>query len=152
MWVPLNKTKSIVMKKRSLSPLTKYLLAWIPLPGIAIFNGVLRDLTYSHIAGEHRAHQISSILLSMLVMLYVNLIHSHIRLTSLRETLFVSTVWLLLTVAFEASLGLAIGRSLNEQLENYNVFDGNLWPLVLLSVFFLPIIFRKTVFRTRYDA
>lgn len=51
-----------VMKTGSLSVLTKYLLAWIPLPGI--FNGVLRDLTYSHIAEEHRAHQISIIMLS----------------------------------------------------------------------------------------
>ena len=127
----------------SLSPATKYMLAWLPLPGIAIFNGILRELTYSHIAGEQLAQQISSVLLSMLIMLYVVLLNSHVQLKSLRQTLFISTAWLLLTVCFEVGLGLATGVSIHEQLESYNVFRGNFWPLVLLSVFLSPILFRR---------
>jgi hypothetical protein len=131
------------MKTIQLSPVTKYILGWLPLPGIAIFNGILRELTYSHVAGEQLAQQISSILLSLLVMLYVVLLNSHLQLKTVRESVFVGLIWLLLTVCFEMILGLVVGTSFREQAANYNIFKGNFWPLVLLSVLLSPTIFRK---------
>ena len=131
------------MKNSSLSPLTKYILGWLPLPGIAIFNGILRELTYSQVAGDQLAQQISSILLSLLVMLYVVLLNSHIQLKSIREYLFAGFVWLLLTMCFEVILSLAVGTSFQEQVNNYNIFNGKFWPLVLLSVLLSPSLFRK---------
>jgi hypothetical protein len=131
------------MKTINLSPFTKYILGWLPLPGIAIFNGILRELTYSQLAGEQLAQQISSILLSLLVMLYVVLLNSHIQLKSIRESAFAGIVWLLLTMWFEVVLSLAIGTSIQEQANNYNILKGNFWPLVLLAVLVSPSVFRK---------
>ena len=123
--------------------MVKYIIGWIPLPIVAIFNGILRDFTYSQIAGEQLARQISSVLLSLLVMLYVALLSSHVQLNSLRQSVLAGLIWLLLTVTFELILGLVVGTSFRDQLASYNIFEGNFWPIVLLSVFVSPIVFRK---------
>lgn len=131
------------MKRVLHSTFTKYLLAWIPLPGIAIFNGMLRELTYCHVAGEELANQISAILLGLLIMLYVVLLNTRFQLRNIREAVLIGLIWLVLTIASEVGLGLMLGATIHEQLESYNIFKGNFWPLVLLSVFLSPIVFRR---------
>jgi hypothetical protein len=61
--VRLNHVRLIVMNPtRVTAPAIKYIVAWLALPIIAVFNGILRELTYAHIAGDLLAQQISSVL------------------------------------------------------------------------------------------
>jgi hypothetical protein len=55
----------------------------------------------------------------------------------------VGTLWLVLTLAFEAGLGIASGLSVPEILAQYNVLGGNLWFLVPLFVLVAPRLFYR---------
>lgn len=54
--------------------------------------------------------------------------------------LLVGILWLALTVGFESSFGLARGRSLSSLLDAYRFKEGNIWPVVLLSISLAPAI------------
>lgn len=136
-------TKPFHMYLKENSPVLKYILAWIALPLIAVFNGVLRELTYAHMFGDHLANQISSVLLSTIIVLYVISLNSKIRLRNASESITVGITWLFLTIGFEIILGLLLGVPLIDQLQQYNLAGGNLWVLVLISVFLSPILLRR---------
>ena len=130
------------MKMSSVSPTRKYILAWLVLPFIAVFNAVLRELTYKDTFGEHAAHQVSSVLLCIMIMFYVVALNNKIELKSASEALKAGTMWLLFTIVFETALGLATGAPLSRLLENYNILRGHLWILVLLTTFLSPVLLR----------
>ena len=120
--------------------LIKYLSAWILLPFIAIFNGILRDLAYSNIVGEHIAHQMSSVILAMVISFYVLALNSKIPLHTTRQAIIVGAVWLVLTIGFEFLLGLILHVPVEQILADYDITQGHLWLLVLASTFFSPIL------------
>jgi hypothetical protein len=47
-----------------------------------------------------------------------------------------------LTVAYEFAIGRWSGRSWNALLENYAIWKGKLWPLVLLALALTPFLWR----------
>ena len=47
-----------------------------------------------------------------------------------------------LTVAYEFGIGSAGGKSWTELLANYDIWDGKLWPLVLLALAATPWLWR----------
>jgi hypothetical protein len=56
----------------------------------------------------------------------------------------VSAIWLVLTVAFELLFGHYVDRkSWAELAENYAIWRGNLWPLVLASLILAPFIWGR---------
>lgn len=58
----------------------------------------------------------------------------------------VALVWGTLTVAFEFAIGLTVDRkTVRELLENYAIWRGHLWPLVLLALVFAPFLWSRTV-------
>jgi predicted Co/Zn/Cd cation transporter (cation efflux family) len=126
-----------------MSPLKQYVLAWAGLPFIAIFNGLLRELTYSSIAGEKTGHQISSILLSIIICFYVVILNSRVTLKNSVEAFSAGSAWLIFTIAFEILVGFIAGTSMSQQMQNYNVVDGHLWVVVLVTVFFAPVLLRR---------
>lgn len=126
-----------------MSSLKKYILAWVGLPFIAILNGLLRELTYCYVAGEKAGHQISSILLSIIICFYVIILNSRVTLKNSAEAFSAGFVWLTLTMTFEVIIGFVAGTPFNQQIQSYNIVDGNLWVLVLLTVFFAPVLLRR---------
>ena len=130
------------MTINKISPLTYYILAWFGLPFMAIFNGILREYAYCNLVGEERAHQVSAVLLSIIICFYVLILNSSLTLKSWHEAVVVGSVWLVLTVLFEFFLGVMRGGPWDTQKENYDILHGNLWLLVLLSVFLAPILLR----------
>ncbi len=125
------------------SRLIRYKLAWLALPFIAIFNGVLRDLTYSHVFGEQMAHQISTILLIAIIVAFVILLNERIRLESTSAAWAVGFTWMVLTVLFELILTLLTGGTLTDNLNQYNIGRGNLWILVVITVCTAPVVLRR---------
>src|SRR5690606_8781872 len=124
------------------SRLIRYKLAWLVLPFIAVFNGALRDLTYRHVFGDVLAQQISTILLIVIIIAFVILLNERIRLES-SEAWAVGITWMILTVLFELFLTLVTGGTLSDHLNQYNIGDGNLRVLVVITVFLAPIALRR---------
>ena len=120
--------------------LIKYISAWIVLPFVAIFNGILRDLAYSNLVGDHIAHQMSSVILAIAISFHVLILNSKIPLHSVRQALIVGLTWLFLTVGFEFLLGFTLNVPVEKMLADYDITKGHLWGLVLASTFLSPIL------------
>lgn len=114
---------------------------WILFIVLAILNATLREKLISPALGEQPAHVVSSILLAVLIFSVTSPFIARNQLTS-RQTLFaIGAMWLGLTVAFEFLFGhYVMGNSWKVLLADYNIFRGRTWLLVLLSVFFSPVL------------
>jgi hypothetical protein len=124
----------------------KCALAWIPMVFIAILNGAFREFVLARALSELPAHQISCLTGVMLFWAYTWLISIRWPLQSMNQAFVAGLVWLVLTVAFEFIFGHYVAHHSWERLfQDYNIFAGRLWVLVLLSVALLPMI----VFRMR---
>jgi hypothetical protein len=111
---------------------------------IAILNGMLREFAFARRLSELRAHQLSCVTGVLLFFGYTWVISLKWPVESTRQALAVGIVWLLLTVAFEFVFGHYVVQHPWERLfQDYNIFAGRLWILVLLAVAFLPVIVFK---------
>lgn len=117
----------------------RYTLAWLPMVVLAVMNGALRDFTYGKVMSELRAHQLSSVTLILIFGAYVWLLSSRWPLPSSHQAIVVGFIWLVLTILFEICMGrFLMHQSWAQMLQAYNIFAGNLWPLVLLAVAIMP--------------
>jgi len=124
--------------------LLKIILIWFGLLLLAIINGTIRDFLYPKILGEHRAHQISTITLLILISIYCYIIFSLWKLNTLNEAITIGIIWLLLTLAFEFLFGHFVSKKdWNILLKDYNIFQGRLWILILIWTALLPVICYK---------
>ena len=109
---------------------------------IAVANGALRQTTYAKVMSELRAHQLSTLIGSALIGLFIWLVIRTWSPSSAREALQIGLVWLLLTVTFECFMGLVLAhRPLSEVLYEYNLFAGRVWLLFLVWLTLAPWVF-----------
>lgn len=109
---------------------------------IAVANGALRQLTFAKVMSELRAHQLSTLIGSMFMGLFIWLIVSIWSPASGQQALLVGLIWLGLTVAFEFFMGLVLQhRPLAQVLDQYNLFAGRVWMLFLLWITLAPWLF-----------
>lgn len=118
---------------------TKQVLAWTALPFAAVANGVLRDKTYGKGMGETASHSLSVAPLAAVVGFWAGLVARRWPLTTRRSAIRVGMLWLALTLAFETGLGKARGVSTHDQLAEYDVRRGKLWPLALVTIALAPL-------------
>lgn len=118
---------------------TKHALAWTLLPFAAVANGVLRDTTYGKGMGETASHSLAVAPLAAVVGLWAGLLARWWPLPSRRAAVRVGLLWLVLTLAFETGLGRVRGMSARDQLAEYDVRRGKLWPLSLVAVALAPL-------------
>ena len=117
----------------------KYVLAWIPMVFIAILNGVARQAGYGRYMTELAAHQVSCATGIGLFFLYTLFLSRHWPIANTRQAVIIGGIWLGLTVAFEFIFGLYVaGHPLSKLLQDYNITEGRLWPVVLAAVAVLP--------------
>ena len=122
----------------------KYLLLWLPMVLIAFANGALRELWIRKIAGELRAHQISTVLLILLFAVYIWIVVRVWPPSSAGQALAIGLMWLGLTLAFEFLLGRYVsGLSWSALLQDYNLLAGRLWVLVPVWVAVAPYVFHR---------
>lgn len=116
-------------------------VAWLGLAVLAVANGVLREMTYGPRLGDRRAHQLSSVLLIILIGLYTYGLGLIRPPASGGQALAVGTIWLGLTVVFEFGFGRLV-RKLTWQklLADYNLAAGRVWALVLVWVLVAPLV------------
>ncbi|MDX5420165.1 MAG: hypothetical protein LPK09_13200 [Hymenobacteraceae bacterium] len=114
------------------------LLLWLPMIVIAFANATLRELVFSKTMSGLRAHQLSTVTLMVLCSIYVYFVFQLLDIQSSRQALLIGFVWVLLTMAFEFSLGRLTKKSWSYLLQDYNIMAGHIWPLFLLWLFLLP--------------
>jgi hypothetical protein len=131
----------------SLSALIRTLIVWIVFIPVPIINGVVREQVYRPIVGEIAANQISTVILTIIFLIYVFFfLKSFINKLSFINTLFIGFIWILLTVIFEFVFGHFIDHvSWQKLIENYNVLKGNWWSIFLVVEFISPSLVKLLV-------
>ena len=120
----------------------RYVLAWIVMLAIAVANGALRQATFGTVLPELRAHQLSTLLGSVLIGAFMWVVLRRWPPASRREALAIGLLWVALTVTFECFMGLVLlQRPLARVLADYNVFGGRVWLLFLLWLAGAPWLF-----------
>ena len=120
----------------------RYALAWVGMLVLAIANGALRQATFGRVLPELRAHQLSTLIGSVLMGAFMWVVLRWWPPASRREAIAIGLLWVSLTVAFEFFMGLVLlGRPVAQVLADYNVFAGRVWVLFLLWLTVAPWLF-----------
>src|SRR5688572_23048203 len=125
--------------------LTRCFITWMLFIPVAIINGLIREKLFRPKAGELRAHQISVLTAcaAFFILAYFMLNRS-VRETADKKLLLTGAVWMVMTVLFEFGFGhYAGGASWKRLIQDYNVREGRLWILVLLTLFMTPFLVKK---------
>jgi hypothetical protein len=115
------------------------LVIWVVMLIAASVNGAIREAVLVPVMGDVAGRAASTLLLSGLVLLlaYVSIDWTHPR--SGREAWAVGGLWVALTLAFEFLAGhYLFGNPWSRLLEDYDVFRGRIWILVLITTAVAP--------------
>ena len=114
---------------------------WSLSPSLTASSG---RLWYGRYLSDLRAHQLSSLIGIVLFGLYIWFSLRRARPATGSQALAVGFLWLGLTVAFEFSFGhFVAGHSWSRLFQDYNLFAGRLWVLVLLWLTLAPYLFYR---------
>lgn len=120
----------------------KYSFAWLGMMLLAIANGGLRDCLYKPRLGDLAAHQLSTVLLFLLLTAYFWVLVARWPPTSAVQAWTIGFIWLVLTVAFEFGFGRYIaGHPWCRIFFDYNILAGRIWVLIPLWVLIAPTLF-----------
>lgn len=118
-----------------------YTLFWLVLMLLAIANGAVREATYGQHLSALQAHQLSTATAMIAFGIAVWLLSKWRTAGSVAQALTIGGIWLGLTLCFEFLFGHYIaGHSWARLLQDYNLFSGRLWLLLLAWVTVLPYI------------
>ncbi len=118
----------------------RILLLWAAIIPMAIANGMFRDTVLVRMFGQKRARTFSGLSLSAVILAWTILTIPWIPLPGLMHYAGVGFLWLTLTVAFEFLFGRFVARkSWQELLRAYRFENGDIWPLVLMTVAVSPV-------------
>ncbi|MGH3506114.1 MAG: hypothetical protein ACRDO2_02785 [Nocardioidaceae bacterium] len=122
---------------------SRWLLSWPGLAVLGVANGITRELVYTDALGEQRAHQVSTVTLVMLIVALTWYLQRRWPLTSTQDAVVIGVAWAVLTVVFEFAFGRYVdGASWSELLAAYKMWNGELWPLVLVVMGAAPTLVR----------
>ena len=108
---------------------------------LAFANATLRELVFVKHLSELLAHQLSTITLIILCSIYTSFVFPLLKIHSSKQAFLIGFVWVLLTVAFEFSLGRMTKKSWQYLFQDYNLFAGRIWPLLIVVLVLLPYLF-----------
>lgn len=121
-------------------------MTWVVFLPVPIINGGLREKFYKPIVGPRVSEWIGLVVLGGAFMLVVFFMLRHqLPNFSMQDLFLTGLLWLVLTVVFEFSLGLALGQSRAQIMENYNVAAGHLWSFIVLIIFLTPYLLRSVL-------
>jgi hypothetical protein len=115
---------------------------WFVFLAIAFGNGAAREVFLRPRLGEPKAHVIGTLIAVTLMILviyaFVQRVHGS---SSMTELILIGVLWLVMTVAFEFGFfHYVMGMPWEVLLADYNVLQGRIWVLVLVTVLLGPII------------
>ena len=114
---------------------------WVLFAVLTIINGAIRNSWYAPKVGELKGHQISTIIgiayVLIVTYLFVGMIETDVTKTDL---LMIGVFWLIITIIFEFGFGHYImGHPWSKLLADYNLLEGRLWSLFLLTTVISPL-------------
>lgn len=123
-------------------PILAATAVWFLILILAIANGVLREVVLNKRLDSQRSHQLSSLILSLLILPMAGLfVHFFGRSYPIGAMWATGFYWLMLTVAFEFLFGHYVAKhSWERLLADYNLMQGRLWVLVLLATLLAPVL------------
>lgn len=130
-------------------PLLAGTLAWFAFMAIAVAAGVLREALLTPRLGEHAAHQVGTVLVCVLIAAVIVATIRRLRPTP-SQALAMGAGWAAMTMAFEIGVfHFIVGHPMDALLADYKLWEGRLWPLVLLTELLTPWL---AVPRHRHEA
>ena len=113
---------------------------WFVFGLVAFALGAARELSLTPLIGEHAAHVVGTF---AVVAAFLGIMYFFIRLVRERCTSgdfwMIGLLWLAMTASFEFLFFHFVGgKSWTELLADYNVAQGRIWVLVLMTTFFGP--------------
>ena len=115
------------------------LVIWLLMLVVASINGVVREALLIPRMGDGAGRAISTLLLSSLVLVLTFGTVRWIRPRSALDAWMVGGLWFALTLGFEFLAGhFLFGNPWSQLLDDYNVFRGRIWILVLITIVLAP--------------
>nr|BDD47826.1 hypothetical protein 13 [Gammaproteobacteria bacterium] len=108
-------------------------LIWLLIALLAIANGALRDNVLSPLIGREAALPLSGVILSLIVLLVTYFSRNYLRIRDRATAWLIGVQWVGMTLIFEFNFGHYVaGKSWAELMQTFNLFEGDLFLLVLL--------------------
>ena len=122
--------------------LLTYGIGWLGMVAIAILNGAMREKVYGSHLRELSAHQLSTLIMLFFLGLYIGGFTLAFPPESSQQALALGSLWVAMTIAFEFLFGhYLMGHSWSRLFQDYNLFKGRVWCLVLIWTGFAPYVF-----------
>lgn len=116
-------------------------VVWFLVLAFAVANGFVRERFFIPRLGGQTGHVLSTLLLSAAVLISILATARWVGVTMLSQALVIGLIWMVMTLAFEFGAGhYLFGTPWEKLLADYNVMNGRIWPLVLLTEFVSPIL------------
>lgn len=115
---------------------------WLLLAVVAVTNGVFRETVIVPRTGEYPGHVLSTALLVLAILAVSFLYFTNTGTAySQAELLLIGIIWTVLTVGFEFLVGYLEDTPVSVTLGQYDVFAGQVWILVPLTLLVSPLLF-----------
>jgi hypothetical protein len=121
----------------------RVVVVWLLIAVAETVHGTLRRLFLVPLIGLKPSSQIGMLIGSGIIFAIAWLSAGWLGLESFRRQLQAGALWVVLTLIFEFSLGLAFGYSQERILADYNLAEGGLMPLGILFMLFAPTLARR---------
>lgn len=126
----------------SLQTLLYPLGAWALMAVLAVLNGGFREVVLIPRFGSYPGHVFSTGLLVVGILGVSFLLFSLTAISySPVQLLLIGSVWVVMTVGFEFLVGYFEGTPASVTLGQYNVFAGQVWISVPITLLFAPLLF-----------
>src|SRR5512137_668396 len=124
------------------------IVGWLLLLVVAFANGTLRQLAYPAWLGHFAARQVSTVVGSVALGLALWALLRRWPLRRAARAWGVGALWAVLTVGFELAMMRSGGRSWGDVASQYALWEGSLWPLLVLWILVGPRVLSPRSGRT----
>ena len=113
---------------------------WVLVAVLMIANGIFRETVLVRV-GSRAIADVASAALGIAIVLGATRPFLHSRQSTTAGLLWISAMWLVMTIAFEFGFGHYVDhKSWSALVENYAIWRGRLWPVVLATFVATPFI------------
>lgn len=118
---------------------------WFGIFAFAFVNGALREVGIKPLVGEPWAHWLSALTGILIFSAYVWSVWGYLGVKTRTQAVAVGVSWFVLTTLVETFLlnRMVSHMTWEQVLQTYNVFRGELWPLVLIWIGLIPVVFLR---------
>jgi hypothetical protein len=114
------------------------LLAWFVLLAVAFLNGALRQFAYPSTLGDFAARQVAAVIGAVAFGFVIWFILRRWPTSPAWKAWATGAFWAGMTVAFEIALVRGSGLPWQDVVDQYALWKGSLWPLLVLWVLVAP--------------